>query len=45
MSKGTLVGTRRKKIGKSGFRARISSAGGRRILRLRRRKKRKRVSV
>lgn len=45
MSKGTLNGTKRKKVRKSGFRARISSPSGRRILQSRRRKKRTRISV
>lgn len=45
MSKFTLNGSRLKAIKVSGFRARLSSKSGRNILRNRRRKGRKRLSI
>nr|YP_009296262.1 ribosomal protein L34 [Sebdenia flabellata]AOM65197.1 ribosomal protein L34 [Sebdenia flabellata] len=45
MSKSTLQGTNLKKIRKSGFRARMKTAGGRRILKFRRNKNRKRIGL
>lgn len=43
--KRTLEGTKRKKKRVSGFRARMSSPGGRRVIRLRRTKGRKKLSI
>jgi ribosomal protein L34 len=43
MTKHTLQGTRLKRVKKSGFRARMSSPTGERVLRLRRRKKRNKL--
>ncbi len=43
--KRTLEGTRRKKKRVSGFRERMSTPGGRRVIRLRRRKGRKKLSI
>lgn len=45
MAKRTLEGTRRKKIRKSGFRQRMKSTAGRRILNSRRNKGRKKLTV
>nr|QVY58259.1 50S ribosomal protein L34 [Eucheuma denticulatum] len=45
MSKGTLSGSKRKKIRKSGFRSRIRTVSGRRILSKRRKKNRKKISL
>jgi large subunit ribosomal protein L34 len=45
MSKHTLNGTRRKAIKTSGFRARIKTKNGRKILRNRRRKGRWKISI
>nr|QCI07477.1 ribosomal protein L34 [Leiomenia cribrosa] len=45
MTKGTLQGTQRKRINKSGFRARMQTVGGRRIIKLRRKKGRKKISI
>lgn len=45
MSKHTLQGTNLKRLRKSGFRARMRTVGGKRILNLRRSKKRKRISL
>nr|YP_010904004.1 ribosomal protein L34 [Caulacanthus ustulatus]WCH57255.1 ribosomal protein L34 [Caulacanthus ustulatus] len=45
MSKGTLQGSNRKKILKSGFRVRMRSVSGKRILNSRRRKGRKNISL
>ena len=45
MTKRTLRGTNYKRIKVSGFRARMSSATGRRVLRLRRKKGRAKISV
>nr|YP_010338214.1 ribosomal protein L34 [Erythrolobus coxiae]UNJ17799.1 ribosomal protein L34 [Erythrolobus coxiae] len=45
MTKRTLRGTRRKQIKKSGFRSRMSTVGGRRVIRLRRRKKRSSLAI
>jgi len=45
MSKKTLEGTNRKAIRKSGFRARMKTATGRRVIKQRRRKGRKRLSI
>nr|YP_009511186.1 ribosomal protein L34 [Gracilariopsis longissima]YP_010199325.1 ribosomal protein L34 [Gracilariopsis tenuifrons]AXI97063.1 ribosomal protein L34 [Gracilariopsis longissima]UAD88979.1 ribosomal protein L34 [Gracilariopsis longissima]UAD89183.1 ribosomal protein L34 [Gracilariopsis tenuifrons] len=43
MSKGIKNGTNRKQIKKSGFRARMSTYSGRKVISLRRRKKRKKI--
>lgn len=45
MTQGTLSGTKRKRIRKSGFRARMRTSNGRCILQSRRRKKRKKISI
>nr|YP_009315274.1 Ribosomal protein L34 [Yamadaella caenomyce]SCW23729.1 Ribosomal protein L34 [Yamadaella caenomyce] len=45
MTKRTLGGTNRKRIKTSGFRARMQTPSGRRILRSRRNKKRKCISL
>nr|QCI06271.1 ribosomal protein L34 [Dicranema revolutum] len=45
MSKRTLQGSNRKRISKSGFRARIRIVAGRKILKQRRRKGRKQISL
>nr|YP_009314044.1 Ribosomal protein L34 [Izziella formosana]SCW22298.1 Ribosomal protein L34 [Izziella formosana] len=45
MTKGTLGGTNRKRISTSGFRIRMKSPTGRRILNARRRKKRKNIGL
>ena len=45
MSKNTLNGSRRKVIKTSGFRARLATKSGRKILKNRRRKGRHRVSI
>nr|YP_010484912.1 ribosomal protein L34 [Hypnea cervicornis]UVW80606.1 ribosomal protein L34 [Hypnea cervicornis] len=45
MSKGTLQGSNRKRIKKSGFRSRIKSPSGRRILNRKRRKGRKKINL
>nr|YP_010335927.1 ribosomal protein L34 [Tsunamia transpacifica]QUE27818.1 ribosomal protein L34 [Tsunamia transpacifica]UNJ14333.1 ribosomal protein L34 [Tsunamia transpacifica] len=45
MTKRTLEGTRRKKIRTSGFRKRMQSPSGRRIIKARRAKGRKRLAV
>lgn len=45
MSKHTLNGTRRKVIKTSGFRARIATKSGRKIIRNRRKKGRKRLTI
>ena len=45
MSKKTLEGTKRKAIRKSGFRARMKTATGRRVIKQRRRKGRKCLSI
>jgi large subunit ribosomal protein L34 len=45
MTKGTLGGTNRKRVKTSGFRTRMQTASGKRILQLRRRKKRKRIAI
>lgn len=45
MAKGTLNGTRRKKLSKVGFRARMRTVGGRRILKNRRNKGRKLIAM
>lgn len=45
MSTITLKGTIRKKINKSGFRARMKTKAGKRVINSRRRKKRTKVSV
>nr|YP_009315681.1 Ribosomal protein L34 [Trichogloeopsis pedicellata]SCW24339.1 Ribosomal protein L34 [Trichogloeopsis pedicellata] len=43
MTKGTLGGTRKKRIRTSGFRSRMKTFHGQRIIKARRRKKRKRL--
>nr|YP_009237895.1 ribosomal protein L34 [Gracilariopsis lemaneiformis]YP_009294704.1 ribosomal protein L34 [Gracilariopsis chorda]AJO68350.1 ribosomal protein L34 [Gracilariopsis lemaneiformis]AML79897.1 ribosomal protein L34 [Gracilariopsis lemaneiformis]AOM66964.1 ribosomal protein L34 [Gracilariopsis chorda] len=43
MSQGIKNGTNRKQIKKSGFRARMSTYSGRKIINLRRRKRRKKI--
>nr|AKE98995.1 ribosomal protein L34 [Bangia fuscopurpurea] len=45
MTKGTLEGSKRKKIRVSGFRARMKTPSGRSILNNRRRKGRKKIMV
>ena len=45
MSKNTLNGSRRKVIKTSGFRARLATKSGRKILKTRRRKGRHRLSI
>nr|YP_009315070.1 Ribosomal protein L34 [Titanophycus setchellii]SCW23525.1 Ribosomal protein L34 [Titanophycus setchellii] len=45
MTKGTLGGTNRKRIKTSGFRKRMRSATGKRIIRNRRRKNRKQIAL
>ena len=45
MTKGTLEGSKRKKIKVSGFRARMKTPSGRSILNSRRRKGRKKIMV
>ena len=45
MSKKTLEGTNRKAVRKSGFRARIRTANGRKIIKQRRKKGRKSLSL
>lgn len=45
MTKGTLQGTNRKRIKTSGFRMRMQTASGRRIIRARRRKNRKNIAI
>nr|YP_009294530.1 ribosomal protein L34 [Asparagopsis taxiformis]AOM66013.1 ribosomal protein L34 [Asparagopsis taxiformis] len=45
MTKSTLQGTNRKRIKTSGFRARMKTASGRKIIRLRRQKKRQRIGL
>jgi len=45
MSKRTLEGTNRKAIRKSGFRARMATPAGRKVLNARRRRGRKRLST
>lgn len=45
MSKHTLQGTNLKRKRKSGFRARMQTAGGRRVLNNRRHKKRKCIAI
>ena len=45
MTKGTLGGTNRKRIKTSGFRIRMKSPTGRRILKARRRKKRRNIGL
>lgn len=45
MTKGTLQGTKRKRINKSGFRARMKTVSGRRIVKLRRKKGRKKIVI
>lgn len=45
MTKRTLQGTNRKKIKTSGFRNRMHTTSGRRILQLKRKKKRKTISL
>ncbi len=45
MNKGIKNGTRRKGIAKSGFRARMQSLNGKKIIKNRRNKKRRRLSI
>lgn len=45
MTKGTLQGTNKKRIKTSGFRARMQTASGKRIIRARRRKNRKKIAI
>nr|YP_009313637.1 Ribosomal protein L34 [Helminthocladia australis]SCW21891.1 Ribosomal protein L34 [Helminthocladia australis] len=45
MTKGTLGGTNRKRIKTSGFRVRMKTSSGQRILKARRRKNRKTISL
>nr|YP_010873106.1 ribosomal protein L34 [Nemalion vermiculare]WGV34479.1 ribosomal protein L34 [Nemalion vermiculare] len=45
MTKGTLRGTNRKRIKTSGFRTRMRTTSGKRIIRARRRKGRKFISI
>lgn len=45
MNKKTLQGSNRKKILKSGFRSRIQTVSGKRILNSRRKKRRKKISL
>lgn len=45
MTKRTLGGTNRKAVGVSGFRARMKSKQGRKVINNRRRKKRKNLSI
>lgn len=45
MTKGTLQGTNRKRIKKSGFRARMQTTSGKKILSSRRQKKRHKISL
>nr|YP_009313021.1 Ribosomal protein L34 [Dermonema virens]SCW21275.1 Ribosomal protein L34 [Dermonema virens] len=45
MTKGTLGGTNRKRITTSGFRVRMKTSSGKRILRSRRRKKRRKIAL
>nr|YP_010902810.1 ribosomal protein L34 [Hypnea flava]WCH54864.1 ribosomal protein L34 [Hypnea flava] len=45
MSKGTLHGSNRKRIKKSGFRARTKTPSGRRILNRKRKKGRKKINL
>ena len=43
MSKGTLQGTKRKKANNSGFRVRMKTVSGQRIIKARRKKGRKKI--
>lgn len=45
MTKGTLKGTNRKRICKSGFRVRMKTVSGRRIIKARRKKGRKKIGL
>nr|WCH56256.1 ribosomal protein L34 [Hypnea sp.] len=45
MSKGTLQGSNRKRIKKSGFRSRMRTVSGRRILKRKRKKGRKKIGL
>lgn len=45
MTKRTLGGTKKKAVGVSGFRARMKSKQGRKVIKNRRRKKRKNLSL
>ena len=45
MTKSTLQGTNRKRIKTSGFRARMKTTSGQKIIRLRRQKKRQRIGL
>ena len=45
MTKGTLRGTNRKKARKSGFRIRMKTSSGQKIIRSRRQKGRKKISL
>ena len=45
MTKGTLGGTNRKRIKTSGFRVRMQTPSGKRIINARRRKNRKKIAI
>lgn len=45
MTKGTLKGTNRKRVRKSGFRVRMKTPSGRKIIKSRRQKGRKQISI
>lgn len=45
MTKGTLRGTNRKRIKTSGFRTRMETPSGKRIIQAKRRKKRKKIAI
>ena len=45
MTKGTLQGSKRKKINRSGFRVRMKTVSGRRIIKSRRKRGRKKIVV
>lgn len=45
MTKGTLRGTNRKQIKTSGFRTRMQTPSGKRIIKARRRKSRKQIAI
>nr|YP_009314865.1 Ribosomal protein L34 [Scinaia undulata]SCW23320.1 Ribosomal protein L34 [Scinaia undulata] len=45
MTKRTLRGTKKKRIKTSGFRVRMKTPGGKRLISARRRKKRKKIAI